>query len=199
MQNVIKGAAVVQHSRFQQDVEESKRSVYMHHNGCHLYVQLNEGGGYTYVSDEIGGGVEVWDTSLVDRDSIIAALNDEAKQRAHFPVIKSLLSKHWPVGPEKKFVIDGKEVDLEVYDYLDGKTGTRDKWTIEILELLRNAMDEIYSNTNYNYLSVLRIKYANKKLTAKFLGGLSVQQLRAIHVLLTQEIADACNDKYDRS
>jgi len=47
-------------------------------NGCTLYWSLNEVGGRTYLSDEIGGGVTVWDTSLVDESTLQAALNMEA-------------------------------------------------------------------------------------------------------------------------
>jgi hypothetical protein len=33
-------------------------------------------GGYSYVSDEIGGGVLVWDTCLVDPETLRTALKD---------------------------------------------------------------------------------------------------------------------------
>ena len=50
-------------------------------NGCMLYKKENEAGGYTYYSDEVGGGVFVWDTCLVDQSTLLAALVDDAKER----------------------------------------------------------------------------------------------------------------------
>lgn len=49
-------------------------------NGCTLYRKPNEAGGYTYWSDEIGGGVIVWDTCLVDQSTLFCALSEEAKR-----------------------------------------------------------------------------------------------------------------------
>ncbi len=46
-------------------------------NGCTLYWKDNGVGGRTYTSDEIGGGVFVWDTSLVSSMTLLAALNQE--------------------------------------------------------------------------------------------------------------------------
>lgn len=43
-------------------------------NGCTLYWRDNEAGGRTYYSDEVGGGVVVWDTSLVDRSTLLAVM-----------------------------------------------------------------------------------------------------------------------------
>lgn len=43
-------------------------------SGYTLYRQPNDVGGYQYWSDEIGGGVLVWDTCLVDDRSLRAAL-----------------------------------------------------------------------------------------------------------------------------
>ena len=50
-------------------------------NGCHLYWKPNEVGGRTYYSDEIGPGVEVWDTALVDASTLITAIDVENKLR----------------------------------------------------------------------------------------------------------------------
>ena len=49
-------------------------------NGYTLYRTPNEVGGYRYASDEIGGGVCVWDTSLVDESTLLAALTEEARR-----------------------------------------------------------------------------------------------------------------------
>lgn len=43
-------------------------------NGCTLYWCENEVGGRTYYSDEIGGGVMVWDTALVCQTTLLAAM-----------------------------------------------------------------------------------------------------------------------------
>lgn len=48
-------------------------------NGCALYRKHNGVGGHTYYSDEIGGGVMVWDTCLVSEGTILAALADHHK------------------------------------------------------------------------------------------------------------------------
>jgi hypothetical protein len=51
-------------------------------NGCTLYWRPNGVGGRIYFSDEIGGGVQVWDTALVDFTTLLAALNQEMALRA---------------------------------------------------------------------------------------------------------------------
>jgi hypothetical protein len=48
-------------------------------NGCCLFRERNNAGGYTYYSDEIGGGVMVWDTCLVDEETILTAIADHMK------------------------------------------------------------------------------------------------------------------------
>ena len=48
-------------------------------NGCRLYMRHNEAGGRTYYSDEIGGGVFVWDTCLVDLSTLLTAMAYEEK------------------------------------------------------------------------------------------------------------------------
>lgn len=48
-------------------------------NGCMLYRKKNEAGGHTYYSDEIGGGVMVWDTCLVQLSTILAAIVEESR------------------------------------------------------------------------------------------------------------------------
>lgn len=46
-------------------------------NGFTLFWKPNEAGGRTYFSDEIGGGVVVWDTCLVDRSTLLGAIVKE--------------------------------------------------------------------------------------------------------------------------
>ena len=45
--------------------------------GNFLYVEDNEVGGRRYWSDEIGGGVLVWDTALVSKEMMEFALSFE--------------------------------------------------------------------------------------------------------------------------
>lgn len=47
--------------------------------GNNLFVVENEAGGNTYWSDEIGGGVMVWDTCLVSAEMLRLALAAEDK------------------------------------------------------------------------------------------------------------------------
>lgn len=49
-------------------------------NGFTLYREPNGVGGYRYWSDEVGGGVVVWDTSLVEQSTILAAMTEEARR-----------------------------------------------------------------------------------------------------------------------
>jgi hypothetical protein len=49
--------------------------------GNTLFREENEVGGHRYWSDEIGGGVVVWDTSLVSEEMLKLALIEEAKRR----------------------------------------------------------------------------------------------------------------------
>jgi len=58
-------------------------------NGCSLYYHDNKVGGRIYYSDEIGGGVPVWDTCLVDESTLLAAMTQE-----HALIKKESLRKH---------------------------------------------------------------------------------------------------------
>ena len=49
-------------------------------NGCHLFRKPNEAGGYTYYSDEVGGGVMVWDTCLVGEETLLSAIVEEKRR-----------------------------------------------------------------------------------------------------------------------
>lgn len=46
-------------------------------NGANLSRKPNDAGGYTYYSDEIGGGVVVWDTCLVSESTLLTAISCE--------------------------------------------------------------------------------------------------------------------------
>lgn len=45
-------------------------------NGCTLYWKETEQG-REYISDEVGGGVQVWHTALVDQSTLLAAIVQE--------------------------------------------------------------------------------------------------------------------------
>ena len=51
-------------------------------NGCTLFRRANRVGGHRYFSDEIGGGVDVWDTCLVAESTLLAAIVAE-QSRLH--------------------------------------------------------------------------------------------------------------------
>lgn len=50
--------------------------------GYYLFVEPNEVGGRRYWSDEIRGGVVVWDTALVSEEMLSLALQAEARLNA---------------------------------------------------------------------------------------------------------------------
>lgn len=53
-------------------------------NGCSLFMKENEVGGRVYYSDEVGGGVGIWDTALVDKSTLLAAIVEEEKINTFF-------------------------------------------------------------------------------------------------------------------
>lgn len=55
------------------DVEELGRTP----NGANLFRKPNGVGGYVYMSNEIGGGVVVWDTALVSEGTLLFAMTCE--------------------------------------------------------------------------------------------------------------------------
>lgn len=65
----------------QTELDPREGSVEMH-NGARLYWKTNEAGGRTYYSDEIGGGVMVWDTCLVDFGTLCEAISCELALQA---------------------------------------------------------------------------------------------------------------------
>lgn len=50
-------------------------------NGCTLYRKENAVGGHRYWSDEVGGGVVIWDTSLVAASTLMAAIVEEMREQ----------------------------------------------------------------------------------------------------------------------
>lgn len=49
-------------------------------NGATLYRETNGAGGHRYWSDEVGGGVCLWDTCLVDEHTLLAAIVEERRR-----------------------------------------------------------------------------------------------------------------------
>jgi hypothetical protein len=60
-------------------------------NGCTLYRESNGVGGHRYWSDEIGGGVMLWDTSLVDATTLLTAIVEEQKRYIGAWMIKPVI------------------------------------------------------------------------------------------------------------
>ena len=50
-------------------------------HGYAIYVEENEVGGHRYFSDEIGGGVFVWDTALVSIETLELVLQIEKSRQ----------------------------------------------------------------------------------------------------------------------
>jgi hypothetical protein len=48
-------------------------------NGYTLYRESNGVGGHRYWSDEVGGGVMLWDTCLIDVSTLLAAIVEEQR------------------------------------------------------------------------------------------------------------------------
>lgn len=61
-----------------------------HAPGLSLFRHANDVGGYTYWSDEIGGGAFVWDTCLVDNRTLLAAIDIEARHGLPAPPLKAI-------------------------------------------------------------------------------------------------------------
>lgn len=72
--------------------------------GHKLHRQPNGAGGWAYFSDQIGGGVVVWDTSLVDQTTLLIAMAEEGKRadaEARAAEVKPD-TYHDPSFPERK-------------------------------------------------------------------------------------------------
>jgi len=67
-------------------------------NGCHLFRRPNEAGGFTYLSDEIGGGVTIWDTCLVDEAILLTAIICEHHRKYR----QRMIDNGWKPTPDVK-------------------------------------------------------------------------------------------------
>lgn len=69
-------------------------------NGCTLYWRDTEQG-REYISDEIGGGVQVWHTALVDSATLLAAIvNEETLNRRESEINKRINEDRYHYSPE---------------------------------------------------------------------------------------------------
>lgn len=69
-------------------------------NGCTLYWRDTEQG-REYLSDEVGGGVQVWHTALVDDTTLLAAIvNEAALQRREFEIDRRINDDRHHYSPE---------------------------------------------------------------------------------------------------
>jgi hypothetical protein len=67
-------------------------------NGCYLYWRIDPAvNAREYYSDEVGGGVAVWHTALVDPETLLAAVVIEAELRR-----AELEAKKWPTAIEEQ-------------------------------------------------------------------------------------------------
>ncbi len=53
--------------------------------GNHLYIEPNKVGGHRYWSDDIGGGVVIWDTALASIEMLELALVHEKQRQKKEP------------------------------------------------------------------------------------------------------------------
>lgn len=65
-------------------------------HGAHLYRKPNTAGGWTYYSDEVGGGVMVWNTCLVNESTLLTAIVCE-HQRSY---CEKMLKSGWKPSPK---------------------------------------------------------------------------------------------------
>ena len=64
------------------DIEYGAVLIFETPEGYGIYAKKNEAGGRTYFSDEVGGGVFVWDTALVSRTTLECVIELEEKENA---------------------------------------------------------------------------------------------------------------------
>lgn len=68
-------------------------------NGAHLFRKPNGAGGYIYYSDEVGGGVTVWDTCLVAESTLLTAMACE-HHRSYLEHMVNRKDNGWKPTPE---------------------------------------------------------------------------------------------------
>lgn len=87
-------------------------------NGCHLFCKPNVVGGYTYYGDEIGGGVMVWDTCLVDESTLLTAIVCEH----HRKYMEQMTAKGWQpnleIEIERMAATGGSFITPKLYNHV---------------------------------------------------------------------------------
>jgi hypothetical protein len=87
-------------------------------NGCTLFWVTGEQG-REYISDEVGGGVQVWHTALVDQSTLLAAIVQEQAFQKLEQVIKDRAFNKIGLKPYREptafedFVANLPKIDIE--------------------------------------------------------------------------------------
>ncbi len=91
-------------------------------NGCTLYWKVDEATGCReYMSDEVGGGVQVWHTALVDHSTLIAAVTQELTfQKLEYVIHQREQQRLRALNKDEielfeKFLAEKAKADQEVY------------------------------------------------------------------------------------
>lgn len=97
----------------------------MTERGYSVFRQANGVGGYTYWSDEIGGGVRVWDTSLASRETLQWCINLETLLEAEARANELKFEQDQATGWGAAYGVRGKELKRlnSTIDYLREKLG----------------------------------------------------------------------------
>ncbi len=171
--------------------------IHLPHNGCRLSRKPNPVGGFIYESDELGGGTHVWDSSIVEAETLRMALEDEHLFLNQFPnyPIACKTCKFWPIGAIRMYEYQGRMIDLEICDYADGVHLTRDQWIIVVLDQVRDGLLNMHTRTGFRFNRFTVFKYLGYKITSEFLRDFSVQKLRALNLLLKDELTNASINK----
>lgn len=115
-------------------------------NGCTLYWKTTEQG-REYISDEVGGGVFVWHTALVDQSTLLAAIVQEQRfQKQEFEIIKRR----------------GEDVTTKTFAVIDDRG---DEWKTGDIAFSADTIEEVRSwaeNQNYHSASIVLMDGDNR-------------------------------------
>ncbi len=185
----------------QEEDYNTTKVISMPHNGCRLYRKPTQVGGFQYVTDELGGDTVVWDTSLIDCETVRMALEDEHLFHSQFPIYPILCDTitHWPIGKTKTYSYQGRTIDLETCDYADGVHMSREQWIIKVLDQVRDGLFNMHSRTGFRCKGYFIFKFLGHKITAEFLSRCSVQKLRSVSMLITSDLNHVDSNQSNRS
>jgi hypothetical protein len=110
--------------------------------GYTIFREANGAGGHTYFSDEVGGGVTVWDTCLVDRATLMEVIAMEDRRAYHNDEVHRTEVHHAcprkPVEPPTPAPYDGKWVNERIkpteYWLVEGNKITFHKANGEVID-----------------------------------------------------------------